>query len=104
MEAVAVPTSSNGSLGTATALIESITSLHLLFFPRVHVSCKRRVGGGIEETIMENPAYRPEWQVSHQDVDIEYEDGLSSCCSAKVYAEYLICKDCGDHCEVVKSK
>lgn len=24
-------------------------SLHLLFFPRVHVSCKRRVGGGIEE-------------------------------------------------------
>lgn len=32
---------------------------------------------------------------------IEFAEGESSCCGAKVYRDTDICADCGEHCETV---
>ena len=32
--------------------------------------------------------------------EINYEEGLSSCCGAKVYLDIGICSDCKEHCDV----
>ncbi len=31
--------------------------------------------------------------------DIEYDQGVSSCCGSPVYADIMICSDCKEHCE-----
>jgi len=36
--------------------------------------------------------------------EVEYEEGESNCCGAKVYADIGICSDCGEHCDVVRSE
>lgn len=36
--------------------------------------------------------------------DIDYETGTSNCCDAKVYMDLGICKECGEHCDVVDDK
>ena len=32
--------------------------------------------------------------------ELIYEEGLSNCCGAGVYANTDICSDCKDHCEI----
>ena len=34
--------------------------------------------------------------------DIGYENGVSSCCGAKVYRDREVCEACGEHCSVEK--
>ena len=36
--------------------------------------------------------------------EIEFEEGMSNCCGAKVYSDIGICSDCKEHCEVVKDE
>lgn len=32
---------------------------------------------------------------------VEFEEGFSNCCGAKVYSDLGICSDCKEHCEVL---
>lgn len=35
---------------------------------------------------------------------LDYEQGLSNCCSAKVYADIGICADCKEPCDIVEEE
>ena len=32
------------------------------------------------------------------DMDYDFEDGLSDCCGAPIYPDTDICSECGEHC------
>lgn len=35
-----------------------------------------------------------------KDYDIHYEDQMSDCCGAEVYADIMICSNCKEHCDL----
>ncbi len=35
------------------------------------------------------------------DESVEYEEGLSNCCGARVYQDMGICADCKEHCDLI---